>query len=192
MAKELDFSHFDEFIWDAKGSLAGIGDLFERRAENHSPSLDSIDGLPSPGTLQGIASANILDLIHDLREALPDQTQNWPTWLENPANLQVVKAIVVDHFQDLVHDVRETLPDALQDWSGWSELGSGLPDLGSIGDHLGDIGDALQSFDPSHLPQWEQAAHSTFEIIKDAAEDQFGDFASLSDLLSHLHAQDLV
>jgi hypothetical protein len=169
-------------IRDFLNNLAG-------QEENHSSPPDWVDNLPSPATLQALVTENLLDLIHDVKEALPDQTQDWPSWLQNPSNLQAVKAIGVDHVQDLIHDVREILPDELQNWSGWSELGNGLPSLSSIGDHLGDIRHVLQQIDPSHLQQWSGAAHATFETIHDAAEHQFGDLGSLGDILGQGRAE---
>lgn len=169
-------------------SRPDIGDIFKQLADasdNQSTPPDWVNDLPTPASLQGIVTENILDLIHDVREALPDQTQDWPSWLQNPANLQAVKSIVVDHVQDLIHDVRGTLPEELHDWSGWSDLGKAPPHLGSIGDQLGDIGHVLQAVDASHLEPWHDAAQATFETIKDAAEDQFGNLGSLGDILSH-------
>src|SRR5687768_13490502 len=49
---------------------AKIGDLFKKlpdQGEDQSNPPDWLDDLPSPATLQGIVTENILDLIHDIR-----------------------------------------------------------------------------------------------------------------------------
>ncbi len=167
-----------------QGSRPDINDIIEKltgSAGNQSGPPDWVDDLPSPAALQAIVVETVVDLIDDIRDALPDLVEDWPAWIHNPANLASVKAIAAEHVQDLIAEVRETLPEELQDWPGWASLGEGLPDLEAVRDHLGDIGQALHSADLSNLEEWRDAAQATLETIKQAAEDQFGDALSQSD-----------